>query len=88
VAAQYATWLELGVITLVSPHTSVLGHLCGIAAGAVAVHAPYLAPFQVAWFYLAQLGATTTDASRLIFVHRPCADRFIAPMKSSFCSKP
>lgn len=33
VPTRYATWLELVIISLISPHASFLGHLCGIFAG-------------------------------------------------------
>lgn len=52
VAPSFATWLELGLVQLISPQASLLGHACGILAGAIAAHFPHLLPFQVVWFYL------------------------------------
>lgn len=52
VAAKYATWLELLLMYAVAPNNSIVCHMCGIAAGAVVVHLPHLAPYQLAWLYL------------------------------------
>lgn len=38
VPSKYAAWLELVLISLVSPNVSFMGHLCGIFAGYLYVH--------------------------------------------------
>ena len=37
---QYAAWLELVLISMISPNASFLGHLAGILAGYLYVHGP------------------------------------------------
>ena len=57
VDSKWATWMELIVVRFVSPHASLLGHVCGIAAGALAVHQPDLVPFEFVWANLFYYGA-------------------------------
>ena len=38
VPLKYAAWLELVLISLITPNASFLGHLCGILAGLLYVH--------------------------------------------------
>ena len=40
VATRHATWLELALVSALSPRASFAGHLAGIIAGAVYAHAP------------------------------------------------
>lgn len=43
VHAKYAAWVELVLISLVAPDASFVGHLCGILAGIIWLHASGLA---------------------------------------------
>lgn len=40
VPSKYAAWLELVVISLITPNASFIGHLAGILAGVLYVHGP------------------------------------------------
>jgi rhomboid domain-containing protein 1 len=39
VEAKYAAWVELVIISLISPNASFVGHLCGILAGVIWLYA-------------------------------------------------
>tara|TARA_A100001015_G_scaffold204828_1_gene229009 strand:+ start:474 stop:1391 length:918 start_codon:yes stop_codon:yes gene_type:complete len=61
VASKWATWVELLIVNFIAPHTSFFGHLCGIAAGAIAAHTN-LVPIHLIWLSLEQAirgGGTT-----------------------------
>lgn len=47
VPLKYAAWLELVVISLITPNASFLGHLCGIFAGLCFVMKDKLIPYRL-----------------------------------------
>lgn len=48
VAVRYAAWVELVLISWIYPNVSFFGHLCGILAGALAFHTPFV-PVDATW---------------------------------------